>query len=192
MVRVWSVLLRCNAKVAGVAPNDCFTLQRVFYILGVEKGVDNNLIFGERLKEEREKRSWSQNDLAERLHVSRQTVSKWETGKNYPNIEILIGLSDLFGITVDELLRSDKELEEKVIRDGKQLAHPNWKSFFDCIFLLGVFTMLFKLAVLALNKWAGMEFELTGDWRVIMNVVPLAFLIIGGIGSDQLKKKFKE
>ena len=150
------------------------------------------MIFGDRLKEEREKRNWSQNDLAERLHVSRQTVSKWETGKNYPNIEILIALSDLFGITVDELLRSDKELKEKVIRDGKQLAYPGWKLFFDCMFLLGAFLMLFKLAVLALDKWAGMQFEFAGDWRVIMNVVPLAFMIIGGIGSDQLKKKFKE
>ncbi len=43
-------------------------------------------------KEEREKRNWSQNDLAEKLHVSRQSVSKWETGKNYPSIEIIIQL----------------------------------------------------------------------------------------------------
>lgn len=41
------------------------------------------MIFSERLKEEREKRNWSQNDLAEKIHVSRQSVSKWETGKNY-------------------------------------------------------------------------------------------------------------
>jgi len=150
------------------------------------------MIFGERLKEEREKRNWSQNDLAERLHVSRQTVSKWETGKNYPNIEMLIGLSDLFGITLDELLRSDKELEEKVIRDGKQLAHPNWKLFFDCMFVLGVLGLLFKLAVFGLNKLAGMQIEFTREWRLILNFVPLAFMIVGGIGSDQLKKKYKE
>ncbi|PHD62755.1 helix-turn-helix transcriptional regulator, partial [Bacillus toyonensis] len=40
------------------------------------------MIFSERLKEEREKRNWSQNDLAEKLHVSRQSVSKWETGND--------------------------------------------------------------------------------------------------------------
>ena len=56
------------------------------------------MIFSERLKEEREKRNWSQNDLAEKIHVSRQSVSKWETGKNYPSIEIIIHLSDLFGM----------------------------------------------------------------------------------------------
>ncbi|MES9740125.1 helix-turn-helix transcriptional regulator, partial [Peribacillus frigoritolerans] len=58
------------------------------------------MIFSERLKKEREKRNWSQNDLAEKIHVSRQSVSKWETGKNYPSIEVLINLSDLFQITV--------------------------------------------------------------------------------------------
>ncbi|QIW20006.1 helix-turn-helix transcriptional regulator [Bacillus thuringiensis serovar andalousiensis] len=51
------------------------------------------MIFSERLKEEREKRNWSQNDLAEKIHVSRQSVSKWETGKNYPSIEIIIHLT---------------------------------------------------------------------------------------------------
>lgn len=87
------------------------------------------MIFSERLKEEREKRNWSQNDLAEKIHVSRQSVSKWETGKNYPSIEIIIHLSDLFDITIDELLRSDEELTQKVIEDSKKLAYPKWKVF---------------------------------------------------------------
>ena len=86
-----------------------------------------SMILSDRLKREREKRGWSQTELAEKLHVSRQSVSKWETGKNYPSIEVIIDLSDLFGITIDELLRSDEELKEKVIQDSKQLAYPKWK-----------------------------------------------------------------
>lgn len=100
------------------------------------KGDELIMIFSERLKKEREKRNWSQNDLAEKIHVSRQSVSKWETGKNYPSIEVLINLSDLFQITVDELLRSDEELKEKIIRESKQLAFPNWKMFFDILLLI--------------------------------------------------------
>lgn len=46
------------------------------------------------------------------LYVSRQSISKWETNKNYPGIEVIIDLSDIFEITLDELLRSDEELEE--------------------------------------------------------------------------------
>src|SRR5699024_6929255 len=95
----------------------------------------NKMFFGDKLKKEREKRGWSQDYLAEKIYVSRQSVSKWETGKNYPSIEVIIDLSDLFDITIDELLRSDEELKEKVIQDSKQLAHPNWKTFFDSLFL---------------------------------------------------------
>lgn len=84
------------------------------------------------------------NDLAEKLHVSRQSVSKWETGKNYPSIEIIIHLSDLFGITIDELLRSDEELTQKIIEDSKQLAYPKWKVFLDSLFMIGVFCLLQK------------------------------------------------
>ena len=150
------------------------------------------MIFGERLKAEREKRNWSQHDLAEKLHVSRQTVSKRETGKNYPGIEVLIGLSDLFGTTVDELLRSDAELKEKVIRDSRQLPQPGWKLFFDCLFLLGAFLMVCKLSILALNKWFGMHIAFMDDIRLASNILPLAFMVVGGIGSDRLKKKYAE
>jgi len=65
------------------------------------------MYFSIRLKKEREKRGWSQEVLASKLHVSRQSVSKWETGKNYPSIEIIINLSDLFEITTDELLKGE-------------------------------------------------------------------------------------
>lgn len=107
-----------------------------------------NMIFSERIKKEREKRGWSQTDLAEKIHVSRQSVSKWETGKNYPSIEVIIGLSDLFGITIDEMLRSDEELKEKVIRDSKKLAYPKWKTFFDSVFLAGIFLLAAKLFII--------------------------------------------
>src|SRR5690554_5885182 len=145
----------------------------------------NNMLFGERLKIEREKRDWSQVYLAEKIHVSRQSVSKWETGKNYPSIEVIIDLSDLFGITIDELLRSDEELKEKVIRDSKQLAHPKWKTFFDSLFLLGVFLLLVKLIILGLNYFVGTEiFVLEGtSLKIIANFLPLAMMIIGGVGS---------
>ncbi|AMR01537.1 MULTISPECIES: helix-turn-helix domain-containing protein [Bacillus] len=149
------------------------------------------MIFSERLKEEREKRNWSQNDLAEKLHVSRQSVSKWETGKNYPSIEIIIHLSDLFGITIDELLRSDEELTQKVIEDSKQLAYPKWKVFFDSLFMIGVFLFIAKIVVWMLNKFAGASITIVADAPYVMNLLPLALMIIGGIGSDKLKKIYR-
>ncbi|MGG1140241.1 helix-turn-helix domain-containing protein [Bacillus mycoides] len=149
------------------------------------------MIFSERLKEEREKRNWSQNDLAEKLHVSRQSVSKWETGKNYPSIEIIIHLSDLFGITIDELLRSDEELTQKVIEDSKQLAYPKWKVFFDSLFMLGVLLFVTKIGIWMLNKFAGTSITIVADAPYVMNFLPLLLMIIGGTVSDKLKKIYR-
>lgn len=149
------------------------------------------MIFSERLKKEREKRGWSQADLAEKIHVSRQSVSKWETGKNYPGIEVIIHLSDLFGITVDEMLRSDKELKEKVIRDSKKLAHPKWKAFFDSLVFLGVLFLIAKLIIVGLNYFVGTDIRIPeGLPKILSNFLPLALLIIGSVGSEQLKNKY--
>ncbi len=149
------------------------------------------MIFSERLKEEREKRNWSQSDLAEKIHVSRQSVSKWETGKNYPSIEIIIHLSDLFGITIDELLRSDEELTQKVIEDSKQLAYPKWKVFFDSLFMMGVFLFVTKIVMWILNKFAGASIAIIADAPYVMNFLPLILMVVGGMGSDKLKKIYK-
>lgn len=150
-----------------------------------------NMIFSERLKKEREKRGWSQTDLADKIHVSRQSVSKWETGKNYPSIEIIIELSDLFGITIDEMLRSDKELTKQVIQDSKKLAYPKWKTFFDSVFMLGVFLLLVKLIIFGLNYFVGTNIMiLEGLPKGVVSFSPLVLMIIGGIGSDSLKKKY--
>lgn len=149
------------------------------------------MTFSERLKKEREKKGWSQAELAEKIHVSRQSVSKWETGKNYPSIEVIIQLSDLFGVTIDELLRSDQELTEKVIQDGKKLAYPGWKTFFDSIFLLGVFLLAGKLVILGLHHFVDENIVIpAGIPKVISNFLPLVLMIIGGVGSDALKKKY--
>ncbi|TDL32006.1 XRE family transcriptional regulator [Jeotgalibacillus sp. S-D1] len=148
--------------------------------------------FSERLKSEREKKRWSQAELAEKIHVSRQSVSKWETGKNYPNIEVIIDLSDLFGITIDELLRSDRVLTEKVIQDSKQLAYPKWKLLFDSVFLLGVFLLVSKIIIIGSNYFFGTNILLEGLPNVVVNFAPLVLMVIGGIGSDQLKDKYLE
>lgn len=99
-----------------------------------------HIIFGEKLKKERELRNWSQEFLAEQIHVSRQSVSKWETGKNYPSIEIIIDLSELFEISIDELLKSDEDLKDKVIQDSQQPKEPSVLSsvLFTAGIMLGI------------------------------------------------------
>ncbi len=72
------------------------------------------MIFSEKLQILRKEKGLSQEKLAELLSVSRQAVSKWESGQTYPEIEKLIVLSDLFEITLDDLLKDkDTECESK-------------------------------------------------------------------------------
>lgn len=66
------------------------------------------MTLAEKLLELRTARGLSQGELAERLEVSRQSVSKWETGQSVPEIDKIIKLSDLFGVSVDQLVRQQE------------------------------------------------------------------------------------
>ncbi len=62
------------------------------------------MTLAEKIRELRAERGMSQEALAERLHVSRQAVTKWETGAGVPDVDNLLALADAFGLTLDELL----------------------------------------------------------------------------------------
>ena len=66
--------------------------------------------FNEKLQELRKRKGITQEELAETLYVSRTAVSKWESGRGYPNIESLKAIARFFGITIDELLSGDELL----------------------------------------------------------------------------------
>ena len=65
------------------------------------------MIFPEKLQVIRKSKGFTQDDLAAKLNVSRQAVAKWESGQGYPDISNLIGISDLFNVTVDYLVKDN-------------------------------------------------------------------------------------
>ena len=66
--------------------------------------------FNEKLQELRKQKGLTQEELAEKLYVSRTAISKWESGRGYPNIESLKAIAKFFSVTVDELLSSGEVL----------------------------------------------------------------------------------
>ena len=66
--------------------------------------------FGEKLQTLRKQKSLTQEELAERLYVSRAAVSKWESGRGYPNLDSLKTVANFFSLTIDELLSGDELL----------------------------------------------------------------------------------
>lgn len=68
--------------------------------------------FGERLKQARQQQKLTQATVAENLHVSRQTISSWETGNSYPDIDSLIALSNYYELSLDTLLKEDSGMAD--------------------------------------------------------------------------------
>ena len=67
------------------------------------------MTFSDKLIALRRKAGWSQEELAERLNVSRQSVSKWEGAQSMPDIDKIVQLSSLFGVTTDYLLKDGQD-----------------------------------------------------------------------------------
>ena len=65
------------------------------------------MILAEKIMEERKKNGWSQEELAEKLSVSRQAVSKWESAQSIPDLQRVIQLSEIFGVSTDYLLKDE-------------------------------------------------------------------------------------
>lgn len=74
----------------------------------------------ERLKAMRATKNWTQGELAEKLQVSRSAISSWETGRSYPDLEMVIHISDQFDVSLDYLLREDEKMVKKLNFGAKQ------------------------------------------------------------------------
>ena len=98
---------------------------------------------GSHIKARRTELGISQDELAGRIYVSRQTISSWENDKTYPDVQSLLLLSQVFGTTIDELVRGDVDtMKETVEKDVRLLRR-----------LGGVMLGFIALMVLALVWW---------------------------------------
>ena len=86
------------------------------------------MTFGEKLKKLRTEARLTQDELSEKLFVSRTAISKWESDRGYPNIESLKELAKFFSVTVDDLLSTDE-----VLTIAEEDSKQKEKHFFDGI-----------------------------------------------------------
>lgn len=96
--------------------------------------------FGKRIKEVRVKLGYSQQEVAKILFVTRQTVSNWELGKSYPNLELLASLSDLYEVSVDDLLKEDEKLLQYSVNNPRATRKQKIWSFLvadlGCLYMI--------------------------------------------------------
>jgi transcriptional regulator with XRE-family HTH domain len=94
--------------------------------------------FGERLIQLRKEKKISQEQLAEDLGVTRQTISNWENYKNYPDIAMLTMISDRYKISLDDLLKKDVDYVKKIdkqIKWGKKNKIILHRRKYDFIYI---------------------------------------------------------
>ena len=80
----------------------------------------------------------SQEELAEKVYVTRQTVSNWENGKSYPDIHSLLLLSSLFNISLDQLIKGDIDIMKKEINQAEVEKHNHYGRIFSILFVVGI------------------------------------------------------
>lgn len=95
---------------------------------------------GKQIKKYRGELGISQDALAERLYVSRQTISNWENDKTYPDINSLLRLSEVFEVSVDILIKGDVEKMKTEIRQEDKKQFEKESNIFSVLFLAMILT----------------------------------------------------
>lgn len=127
-----------------------------------------NVIFGERIKEQRNQLQLTQADVAKKLFTTRQTISNWEKGKSYPDLSTLIKISDFYHVSIDSLLREDQELKKSLERDTVQ------KKFDILSSLLSIFGLLVVLLIMLIA-------DTTAFNKPMVAPLTIAILILNGL-----------
>lgn len=143
-------------------------------------------MLGERLYELRRKKNLSQEEMAEKLGVSRQTISKWETNQSQPDFDKIIPICQLFDISSEELLTG-----KKVIKDSSEIKENKRKT--ALVISLSVF--LYFLALIWVTIAEPLPFigeNLVGSIFLLICAIPTCLLIFYFVSLSKNHKEEKK
>ena len=103
---------------------------------------------GTKIKQARISANLTQEDIAEKLGVSRQTISSWENGKSYPDVTSLFTLSDVYNVTVDFLAKGDKEMINH-LKESSNVRKSN-KQIVLCVIALVIVNLAYFVGIIAI------------------------------------------
>lgn len=108
---------------------------------------------GKQIKKYRAEANLSQEELADKVFVSRQTISNWENDKNYPDIKSLVLMSEVFQVSLDKLIKGDLEKMKKEIDAQEYEKFQKYGNLFGILF---VALLILPVPLVMLWKWFGM------------------------------------
>lgn len=142
---------------------------------------------GARLQALRRQANLSQQELAERLHVSRQSISKWELGTAKPDLDNMIRLSELFGVSLDELVLGKTQNRQEIPQHSAQPvenAKAKRRKRMRLCLLAGVLCLVLAVTLLPLHQM--FDQHLWGNWYTsvwrYLPTVPHNVLLLAGAG----------
>lgn len=142
-------------------------------------------LFGDNLVFYRKRENMTQEQLAEKLDVSRQTVSKWEAGTSYAEMEKLLQLCELFSCDMDTLLR--KNASETIVEDNR--VHREYMRKFRRGVTMGVTLIIAGVALYELFAGVGVSESILDTVFMIFIIVGILILIVHGMQDENYKKK---
>lgn len=136
---------------------------------------------GAKIKTERQSAGLTQEALAENLKTTRQTVSNWENNRSYPDIVSLIEMSNIFNISIDELIKSDDKMLEYFSKNTNSITQSSKiKKFIEITVYLFIWVICLIIFQLTNSYIGGAK-----DDIIMFFILPLtAFIISVFIGND--------
>ena len=136
--------------------------------------------FGQKIQKLRNQNKWTQEQFAQKLYVSRTAVSKWESGKGYPSIDLLKDVAKLFDKTIDELLST-----EEIINIAKKENKTNIKIMNNLIYgLLDIISILFIFLPLYAQRIENIVYSVSlFDTNDMSNIIKILYIVILSILS---------
>ncbi len=95
---------------------------------------------GKQIKKYRNELSLSQDDLAEKIYVTRQTISNWENDKSYPDVNSLVLRSEVFNISIDNLIKGDVEVMKEQISNEDRMQFKRMSNIYGLLLFLSIIT----------------------------------------------------
>ena len=97
---------------------------------------------GKQIKKYRNEQALSQEELANKIYVTRQSISNWENDKNYPDVNSLVLLSELFQVSIDELIKGDLNKMKETIKKEEILKFNQYSTIFSILLIVSVVSIL--------------------------------------------------
>ena len=139
---------------------------------------------GKQIKKHRQEVQLSQEKLADRVYVSRQTISNWENDKSYPDVNSLVLLSEIFQISLDNLIKGDIEVMKDVIQKEEIVKMNRYGKIYTIMLIVTV------VSAVPLFMWLGVWAFI--PWRIIWALSMYFAFQVEKVKKDNDVQTYKE